>query len=69
MVLVAVEFTDTMLSGVRSAIVAGYRGNEESHDRAEPYRAYFSAIAHKHTRPPDPPLEWDEENVPCQSPL
>ena len=68
-VLVAIEWTDTMLSGVRSAIVAGYGGNDESYDRAEPYRPYFTSRAHKHTRPPDPPRAWDGEAVECMSPL
>ena len=53
-VLVAIEATDPMLSGVRSSIVAGHGGNEESFDRAEPHRAYFRSIAHLHTRPRSP---------------
>jgi len=67
-VLVAVEATDPMLSGVRSAIVAGHGGNEESFDRAEPHRAYFRSIAHLHTRSPDPPRAWGEGDVACRSP-
>ena len=67
-VLVAIEATDTMLSGVRSAIVAGHGGNDESFERAEPHRAYFRTIAHLHTRLPGPPREWGEGDVACLSP-
>lgn len=66
-VLVDLEFVDAMYSEVRSALVAGHGGDEESFEMAEPYRVQYSEIAHLHTRPPDPPKVWADEVVPCPS--
>ncbi len=67
-VLVDLEFTDTMYSEVRSAVVAGHGGDEASFDMAAPHLMRYQEIAHLHTGQPDPSTWWGGEVAPCPSP-
>lgn len=67
-VLVDLEFVDGMYSDLRSAMVAGHGGNDESFEMAEPYRRRYRQFAHLHTRLPDPPMSWAGEDLPGLSP-
>ncbi len=67
-VLVDMDWVDDMFSAIRTAIVAGHGGDEESFEQARPYRERFRSIAHRHTRPSDPPRVSDPEETVCRSP-
>jgi len=68
-VLVAVEYEGDLLSEIRSAIVAGAGGSEESLEQADPYIAHYGWFAREHTRPADAPRKWDVGERPWPSPL
>lgn len=67
-VRVDMDWVDDMYSEIRTAIVAGHGGDDESFEQAEPYRTRFLDVAHLHTRPPDSLPDFAVEPSPCRSP-